>query len=212
MYTLYYAPGSASLAVHWMLIELAIPHELALVDLATKAQKDARYLKLNPNGMVPTLIVDGEPRYECAALLLFLAERHDPTGLMPPQDSPARSAYYQWMLHLANTLHPLYRRWFYAAEVALAQNAPAVLEQARIGIEAAWDRIDAQLAQGGPFILGRQFTAVDYFATMLARWSRNMPKPATQWPHVRAYIDLMRQRPGLKEVHAREGLTDWIST
>ena len=45
---------------------------------------------------------------------------------------------------------------------------------------------------------------------ILARWSRNMPRPAAAWPHVKAYLDRMRARPGLREVHAREGLTDWI--
>jgi glutathione S-transferase len=37
-----------------------------------------------------------------------------------------------------------------------------------------------------------------------------MPKPATAWPNLKRYLDLMRQRPALREVHVREGLTDWI--
>ena len=53
-YTLYYSPGSASLVVHWMLIELDAPHTLALVDTAAGAQKQPEYLALNPNGVVPT--------------------------------------------------------------------------------------------------------------------------------------------------------------
>ena len=36
---LYYAPGSASFLVHWLLIELELPHRLHLVDTAAKAQK-----------------------------------------------------------------------------------------------------------------------------------------------------------------------------
>ena len=46
--------------------------------------------------------------------------------------------------------------------------------------------------------------------TMLTRWSRNMPRPATTFPHLRPYVDRMRKLPSLKEVHAREGLSDWI--
>ena len=59
MLTLYYAPGTASLCVHHFLIELGLEHRLELVDFASKAQKSAEYLKLNPRGVVPTLVVDG---------------------------------------------------------------------------------------------------------------------------------------------------------
>ena len=41
-------------------------------------------------------------------------------------------------------------------------------------------------------------------------WSRNMPKTAIAWPHIDAYLTRMRAMPSLREVHAREGLTDWI--
>ena len=32
MYELYYSPGTASFAVHWLLIEMNLPHTLKLVD------------------------------------------------------------------------------------------------------------------------------------------------------------------------------------
>ena len=58
MYTLYYSPGRASMAVHWMLIELGVPFEARLVDFATKAHKSTESVQLNPDGMIPTLVVD----------------------------------------------------------------------------------------------------------------------------------------------------------
>ena len=76
MYTLYYSPGTAALAVHLALIEIGAPHELREVDLEAGEQKSAAYRALNPNGVVPTLIVDGRPVAESAALLLLLGERH----------------------------------------------------------------------------------------------------------------------------------------
>ena len=57
MHTLYYSPGAASMVVHWLLIELGVPHELQLVDTSTGAQKAPEYLALNPNGVLPTLVV-----------------------------------------------------------------------------------------------------------------------------------------------------------
>lgn len=212
MYRLYYSPGAASLAVHWMLLELDVPFELALIDTEARQQKTPAYLALNPGGVVPTLIVDGAPMSESTAILMLLAERHAPGSLSPAPGSPERAAYLQWMIYLANTLLPAFRAWFYPHEPASSEASEAAGLVARAGIEAAWDRIDAQLAKGGSFLLGDTLTAADFLATMLMRWSRNMPKTATAWPNIAAYLTRMRAMPSLREVHAREGLTDWINS
>ena len=77
-------------------------------------------------------------------------------------------------------------------------------------LEAAFARMDANLADGRAFMLGERMTALDFLATMLCRWSRAMPRPATDWPRLGAYVDRMRALPSLQEVHRREGLEDWI--
>jgi glutathione S-transferase len=194
-----------------MLIELSVPFEAELTDIDKQAHKRPEYLKLNPGGVIPTLIVDGAPQAEAAALLMLLAERHPRARLAPEPGSPARADYFQWMLYLANTLQPSYRLWFYPDEGAGPQNAEATKAEARKRIEAAWTRIDERFAAGRRYFVDDALTAVDFMATMLARWSRNMPKPAQHWPHVGAYIARMKEMASLKEVHAREGLTDWIN-
>lgn len=211
MYTLYYSPGTASLAVHWMLIHLEVPFALALVDFGTQAQRSPEYLKVNPAGRVPALIVDGKPHAECAALLMLLAERHPEAHLDVPAGSAERADYLQGFFFLANTLQPAFRAWFYAPEVAGPANVEAVRNHAREKIEAAFARFDDQFADGRDFVTGNRMTAVDFLLTMLTRWSRNMPQPATQWPHLLPYINRMRGLPSLREVHAREHLTDWIN-
>lgn len=210
MYRLYYSPGAASLAAHWMLIELGVPFEVVLIDTEAKQQKTPEYMALNPGGVVPTLIVDGAPMCESTAILMLLAERHAAAVFSPAPGAPERAAYLQWMVYLANTLLPAFRAWFYPDEPASAEASAAAGLVVRTRIEGAWDRIDAQLAKGGPYLLGANLTAADFLATMLMRWSRNMPKTAAAWPHIAAYLTRMRAMPSLREVHAREGLIDWI--
>jgi glutathione S-transferase len=41
------------------------------------------------------------------------------------------------------------------------------------------------------------------------RWSRNMPKPATTWPTLDAYVRRMKSRPTFRTLYEREGLTEW---
>jgi len=210
MYKLYTAPGMAGLAVHWMLIVLGAPYEVVMLDFERREQKSPDYLAINPSGRVPALIVDGTPHAECAALLMLLAERHPAAGFAPAVGAPERAGYLQWMFHFANTLQPAFRAWFYADEPAGPENAVAAQERARAQIEAAWARLDDHFDDGRAFMLGERLSAADFLATMLTRWSRNMPKPATRWTNLAAYIARMRAMPSLREVHAREGLTDWI--
>jgi glutathione S-transferase len=208
MYRLYYAPSTASLAVHWMLIELGIPFETVRLDIKDARDQDKPdYRALNPAGTVPTLVVDGVAVAETAAILMLLAERHPERGFAAPAGSPERGPWLQAMMHLTNTLMPAFRCWYYPDEIGGSAAAKAAQGQR---IMQVWDRLDAKLADGRPFLLGESLTTADFLLTMLTRWSRNMEKPATAWPHLRAYVDRMRAMPSLREVHAREGLTDWI--
>ncbi len=150
MYVLYYAPGAASLAVHWLLIELGVPFEARRLDLDAQEHKRPEYLALNPNGLVPTLLIDGKPVYESAALLTLLAERHPEAKLSPATGTAERTTYVQWMFHLSNTLQPAFRDWFYPEGAAGPRTSTPQRRRSRPQIEAAWDRIEAHLRRPGP--------------------------------------------------------------
>ena len=207
---LYEFPPTRSIRVRWTLQELGVPFELKLIDLDAGDQKKPEFLKLNPSGMVPAMIVDGEPQAEIAALLMLLAERHPEANLAPAPNTSGRATYLRWMVYLANTLQPAFRMWFYSDGDGGPEYSAFLKTMARERVEAVWDRVEATLADGRPYLLGDHISAADFLLTMLTRWSRNMPKPATQWPKLGAYIARMKARPSLQEVHRREGLTEWI--
>lgn len=210
MYTLYYMPGAASFAVHWLLLDMGVPHQLKRIDGEAREHKQPAYLKLNPNGVVPTLIIDGEPVYESAALVLLLAARHPAAKLVPAAGTRAEAMYLQWMLHLANTLQPAFRNWFYPDEAAGAERAEIVKSLAQQNIERGWDRLDAHLAAHGPWVAGGALSAADFMAAMLARWSRNMPRTAVEWPAIGRLVAAMKSRSSFAEINRREGLTEWL--
>jgi glutathione S-transferase len=205
---LYYAPGAASMLVHWLLLELGVPHALQLVDTATGAQKSPEYLAINPDGVVPTFVHQGKPMFEAAAIAVFLADHHPEAGLAPAFDDPARAEYTQWMFHLANAVQPLFRLWWYPHEPAGPEHAELVRTHVAPRIEAAWARIDAHLA-GRDFLLGDTPCVADFYLTMLMRWSRATPRPATGWPRLAALAQAMCARPSFAALCASEGLGDW---
>ena len=139
MMTLYHSPATAAMAVHWLLIELGLPHRLHGLDFDKREQKSPDYLKLNPAGVVPTLVIDdGPPICEAAAIAMHLADLYPDRDLCPAPATPARAQYYRWMFFLANTLQPAYRAWFYPTEPAGEPNVEATKREARARIETAW--------------------------------------------------------------------------
>jgi glutathione S-transferase len=209
MYTLYYSPGTASMVVHLALLEIGAPYRLALVDIDKNEQFNDEYLKLNPGGKVPTLIIDGRAVYESGALLTILAERHPDAKLIPSPGTPERETWLQWMVFLSNALMSTYRFWFYPQELGHESSPPDIRAAIQRKIEGLWDRIEAHLSAHGPYLLGQEFSGVDLMLTMLMRWSRNMPRPATEWPALKRQADLVRARSSWKKLYELEGLTEW---
>jgi glutathione S-transferase len=209
MYTLYYSPGTASMVIHLALLEIGADYTLELVDIEKGAQRSADYLKLNPHGHVPALIIDGRPAFESVALLTILGERHPDSKLLPAVGTPAHDTWLQWAVYLSNTVMSTYRLWFYPHELGSGGHDPAIRAAVQHKIEGVWDRLEAHLSANGPYILGTNFSGVDLLLTMLMRWSRNMPRPATEWPSLKRLADLVRARPSWKHLYELEGLTEW---
>ncbi|CAD7718784.1 Glutathione S-transferase GST-4.5 [Xanthomonas hydrangeae] len=207
--TLYHSPSTAALVVHWLLVELDVPHVLHPLDFDRAEHKSPEYLALNPAGVVPTLVLDGQVLTEAAAIVLHLADLYPQAGLAPPVGTPARADYYRWMFFCANTLQPAYRAWFYPSEPAGAAHSDAAQAQARQKLEAAWTQVDAHLQASGPYLLGQTLSAADFMLTMMMRWSRNMPRSSDTWLALHAHAQRMKARPAFQETYRREGLTDW---
>ncbi|WP_374013669.1 glutathione S-transferase family protein [Pseudoxanthomonas koreensis] len=206
---LYGSPSTASLVVHWLLIELRIEHELRQLDFDAGEQKSPEYLAINPRGRVPALLIDGQVLTESAAIAMHLADLHPQAGLAPAPGTPARGDYYRWMCFCVYTLMPAYRGWFYPDEPAGPDQAEAVKQRARVQLEDAWQQVADHLEGRGPYLLGGERSAADFVLTMLMRWSRNMPRPTDTWPSLQAHARKMKALPSFAEVYAREGISDW---
>jgi glutathione S-transferase len=208
-YILYYSPSTASMAVHWTLIELGVPFETVKLDFGRDQQHDPAYLKLNPMGRVPTLLIDGEPFTESAALMMLLAERHPQAGLAPPPGDRERARWLETMVWLANNLQPPLRDWFYADKDGPPSGAPAVRDLARRRIEAAWPRLATHFADGRAFLFGDRAGVADFLVAPMMRWSRNMPHPANEQPALAAYLARLGALPSYADLCRREDLAPW---
>jgi glutathione S-transferase len=118
MLTLYFAPGSSSMAVHIALHEIGVPFEQRPMSFKKKDMRVPEFLAFNPEGKVPVLVVDGRPLTEVAAILYYLAKRFPDAELLPHDDLEAEAQALSWMSFIASTLHPARRHGLdYAKEV-----------------------------------------------------------------------------------------------
>ena len=90
-----------------MLEEIKLPYNVIAVDLVKKEQKKDEYLKLNPNGRIPT-IVDRENKnfvvFESGAILIYLAEQ---SGKLLPEHPDKRSVVLQWLMFQMGGIGPM---------------------------------------------------------------------------------------------------------
>ena len=204
MIELYYYPSNASFAPHVLLHELGVPFQLRLVDRDKDEHKSPEFLRINPNGLLPALrdTRHGElVMFETAAILLHLADTHPDAQLLPPLGTPERAQAYKWLMWLTNTLQPTVITYYYPDRFVAPGNTAGSAEvkaQAQVRAAAQLDLLAAEFERhGGPFLLGERFSALDPFAFMLCRWTRNFSDPARSRPALAAFLDRMAQRPAL---------------
>ena len=106
MLTFYFAPGSSSMAVHIALHETGAPFEARPMSFATKDMQKPEFRTINPNGKVPTLLVDGRVLTEVAGCLFYLARTHPQANLLPVDDPEAEAQVVSWMSFIASAIHP----------------------------------------------------------------------------------------------------------
>jgi glutathione S-transferase len=109
MLTLYLAPGASSMAVHIALHEIGVAFEGKPMSFKQDDLRSPGYLALNPEGKVPTLVIDGRPLTEVAAILFYLARRFPDAELLPRENIEAEAQALSWMSFIAATLHPARR-------------------------------------------------------------------------------------------------------
>ena len=209
---LHYYPSTASMIPHIVLEELAIPYERVFVDRTRNKHKEPAYLKLNPNGLMPVLVEGDLVLYETAAIVLHLCDTHAQAGLAPAPGTAARAHFYKWLMWCGNTLQPTLSAYFYPERWVREGNAEAAAEvkqmaQAKVG-GLLGQLEDLLQSHGGPWMLGKDYSALDPYVFTLCRWTRNFQgRKARDLPLLGAYLQRMATRPALQRVFAAEELS-----
>jgi glutathione S-transferase len=202
MITLYYAPGTCSLATHVALEDAGAAYSAVRVDLAAKEQQSAGYLAINPKGRVPSLVTGRGVLTETPAMLAYVAQTFPAAGLAP-LDVPFAFAQAQaFNSFLCSTVHVAHahrmrgHRW---------TDDPATMESLRrfvpTSVGDAFALIEREMFKG-PWVLGDAYSVCDPYLYTMAGWLAGDGVDIARFPGVAAHFQRMGERPAVQKVLA----------
>lgn len=203
MYELFYAPKSASMGVRVMLEEIGVPYTLIETSVDTDKHRPARQLAINPKGWLPVLVWDGGAMYECAAITLFLCERHPLAHLAPTVDDPLRANFLQTLVYFSNSVQNPFQLTYYPDRFAdTPVDQPGAQRRGNRRLGETWKVIDNQIGDS-PWLIGDRFSAADIYLFMLTTWFRPAKgHPAMEeFPNVSRIAAKVAQRPSVQMVY-----------
>ena len=198
---LYYSPGACSLSPHIALCEASLPYDLVKVDLkAKKLENGDDYLKINPKGQVPALVLDsGELVTEGPVIVQMIADQVAGKNLAPARDSAERYKLLEWLNFVGTELHKNFGPMF---SPVLADDAKAFFKDRVMG---KFKYLDGVLA-GRDYLMGKQFTVADGYMFTMLRWADGMKFDLSGLSNLMAYKARVGARPMVQQALTKEGL------
>jgi len=179
----------------WAVGELGLEHTRIDVGGAFGKNKEAPYLAMNPNGLVPTLEEDdGFILWESNSIVRYLAGKHDKSGLLEPRDAHSRALASQWMDWQLSVVGPAITPAFWGLiRTAPEKRDAAAIKASQEKTAAAMQMLDAQLGKTA-YVAGPDFSCGDIpVGVMCYRYRQLVPdRPAT--PHLERWFAAISKR------------------
>jgi glutathione S-transferase len=225
-FKLYNAPQSTcSQRVRFVLNSKKLPFDEVKLNLLAGDQLKPDYLKLNPNGVVPTLDHDGQIVIDSTVITEYLDEV-SPAASFTPED-PVKRARMRYLMHFIDEMPaaavrvptfnlaflPNFQKMSREDFLAMAESKPlrkefmmsmgqtgfpkAEMDAALARLRRAYERMEAEIAKsGGPWLLGKEITLADVAVMPALVRMDDLGMPDWQdLPRVKTWFDNIRAQP-----------------
>jgi glutathione S-transferase len=184
--------------VMWGIGELKLAHERIDIAGAFGRNREAAYLALNPNGLVPTLEDGDLVLWESNTILRYLAGLHG-KGTLEPADPKARARAGQWMDWQLSVLGPAIHETFWG----LVRTPPekrdlAAIEASKARTTAAIKILDAQLARTA-YVAGDAFSMGDIPVGIFGYRFHALVPERPPLPHFERWYQALAARPAFQD-------------
>jgi len=184
--------------VLWTCAELNIEYDRVDHRGPFGGNRDAEYLRLNPNGLVPTVIDGDLVMWESNTVCRYLCTTHANGENLYPRDPAARTHVERWMdWQLSVIGGPMGALLQGLIRSTPETRDPAAIEAARRRAIAAWEIVDDALASQ-PYLGGQSLSLAEIvMGTHIYRWF-NYAIERPHLNHLQAWYDRISERPGFK--------------
>ena len=186
-----YFRSSAAYRVRIALNLKGLAAEQRSVHLRKGEQRDAEYLKVNAQGLVPTLIIGGKTLTQSLAIIEYLEETHPRPPLLPAD--PADRAWVRAIaLAIACDIHPLNNtRVLKYLSRELQIDEPRRDEWYRHWVKEGFEAIEKRLAERaqGDFCFGDTPTIADVCLVPQVANANRLNTPMEPYPRISAIND-----------------------
>lgn len=180
--------------------EAGVPYDLTFIDFAKKEQKAPEYIKLNPNGRIPTIVnrSNGDfAVFESGAILWYLAEKY---GCFLPEDAKAKSETHQWLMFQMGGIGPMMGQAMYFQRIAAlnGQKEPYSIKRYVAETRRLLEVLNTRLV-GREWLAGDAYSIAD-IATY--PWARAYPWAKVSidgLDHLKGWFDRIDARPAVQK-------------
>jgi glutathione S-transferase len=181
----------SSFRPHWMLAELGLPYEAKKLDMRAGENKQPAYLAINPTGQIPAMVYDGFILTESAAIVHYLAEKHDPSffGPMTPE---SHATLLRWELFVLLNLDKNFsmlaaKTWGMPASPEQEAKANELLARFLPVLEAHLSKND--------YLVGSAFTVADVCARSSFNYAEAAGFDLSAYPSIVGWMTRCAARP-----------------
>lgn len=179
--------------------EAGVPYDLTFIDFSKSEQKAPDYLKLNPNGKIPTIEdrAEGRAIFESGAILWHLADKY---GQFLPEGPAERSEVMQWLFFQVGHVGPMMGQAMYFQRIAApnGHEEPFSIKRYRDETRRLLEVLDTRL-EGRDWLAADQYTIADM---AVYPWARAYPWARIDidgLPNLKAWFDRIDARPAVQK-------------
>lgn len=178
---------------------LESPLECVYLDLGRGEHKTPKYLELNPNGKVPTLVDGARTLWESGAIMCHLAARSDSD--LWPQDA-RQTDVLRWLSWDLASFYPsagaLYFEYIIKPRFRLGDVDPAEVKRATDDWRHLATLLDDHL-HGRHWLVGASITVADFAVAIALPYAERAHIPLHEFPNVRRWHDRMNELEAWRE-------------
>ena len=180
--------------------ELGLPYKVTPIALGKGEQKEEWYVKLNPNGRIPT-IVDHDNGdfavFESGAILIYLARK---TGKFLPKDARGEYEVLQWLMFQMGGVGPMMGQanvfFRYAPE-----KIPYAIDRYQRESRRLFEVMERQLADH-PYIANDEYSIADIALWCWVAGHERSGVSVDGLPGLKRWLDLLGSRPAVQKGRA----------